>query len=47
MSTRNGCPICQDPVERTPVSVTVDGVDYVVCCEDCAKQALADPSRLR
>lgn len=47
MSGRNLCPICQDPMERNPVTVTVGGVAHRVCCEDCAKQAKADPSRLR
>ena len=45
--TRQGlCPICQDPLESNARTVTVAGVAHRVCCEDCAKQAEADPSRL-
>jgi hypothetical protein len=46
MTTRNLCPICHDPLEASALTVTVAGVAHRVCCEDCARQAKADPSRL-
>lgn len=44
--TSNLCPICQDPLQANARTVTVGGVAHRVCCEDCAKEAEAHPSRL-
>jgi hypothetical protein len=42
--SKKPCPICQDPIDRTARTVTVGGVAYDVCCEECAQQAQANPT---
>jgi len=40
--SKKPCPICQDPIDKTARTVTVGGVAYDVCCEECAQQAQAN-----
>jgi YHS domain-containing protein len=47
MSAKEPCPICQDPIDKTARTVTVNGIAYDVCCEECAHQARANPSLLK
>ena len=46
MSNPSSCPICDYPLDANAVKVTVNEVAYRVCCEECAKEAAGNPSRL-
>lgn len=42
----NRCPICDYVLDDNAVTVTVGGARHRVCCEDCAKEARANPAKL-
>lgn len=35
------CPVCDWEITDGGVKVTVGGTEVTVCCEDCAKEAIA------
>ena len=47
MSAKKPCPICQDQIDQTARTVTVNGIAYDVWCEECAHQARANPKLLK
>ena len=47
MTKSNVCPICDYALDASAVKATVAGAEHLFCCDDCAKQAIADPSRLK
>ena len=47
MTKTDTCPICNYALDDTAVTVTVAGARYRVCCDDCAKEAQANPAKLQ
>jgi len=39
--TAQKCPVCDWEVKDGGVKVTVGGKEITVCCDDCAKEAIA------
>lgn len=39
------CPVCDWAIKDGGIKVKVAGKEITVCCDDCAKQAMADPPK--
>jgi ribosome-binding protein aMBF1 (putative translation factor) len=41
----NKCPVCDWEIKDGGIKVKIDGKEITVCCDDCAKEAEADPAK--
>jgi ribosome-binding protein aMBF1 (putative translation factor) len=39
------CPVCDWEIKDGGIKVKVGGKEITVCCDDCAKQAQAEPKK--
>jgi len=39
------CPVCDWDIKDSGIKVKAGGKEIVVCCEDCAKKAKAEPAK--
>lgn len=39
------CPVCDWEIKDGGIKVKVAGKEITVCCDDCAKQAAAEPEK--
>jgi ribosome-binding protein aMBF1 (putative translation factor) len=39
------CPVCDWDIKDDGIKVKVGGQEIVVCCDDCAKKAKAEPAK--
>jgi ribosome-binding protein aMBF1 (putative translation factor) len=39
------CPVCDWEIKDGGIKVKVAGKEITVCCDDCARQAQADPKK--
>ena len=37
------CPVCEWEIKEGGVKVTVGGKEITVCCDECAREAIAKP----
>lgn len=46
MANNVACPICDYPLDDKAVTITVGGAQHRVCCDDCAREAFANPAKV-
>ena len=39
------CPVCDSEIKDGGIKVPVGNAEVVVCCDDCAEKAKADPAK--
>jgi hypothetical protein len=44
-TTKEKCPVCGDEMNPDAQSIKIGGKTVRVCCDDCAKQAKANPKK--
>jgi transcription elongation factor Elf1 len=39
------CPVCDWELKDSGIKVKAGGKEFIVCCDDCAKKAKAEPGK--